>query len=147
MKGTVYLRHTYGDRFEQRFSIRIPQDAPEGSFLLRVSDGTSSRDWDRARAPGKYRARTMKDLIRILSYEDRNDHLVLELLLPEAGLTVEGQELPVLPGSVMTILQASRQTGQTNYVRGSTIAREQTKMNTVLAGSQTMALKIARRGR
>jgi len=147
VQGTAYFRRAYGDRVEQRFSVRIPRDTPDGALVLRVSDAASSRSWDQVRAPGKYQARTMEDLIRILSAEERNDHLMVELFLPEAGLTVDGQELPVLPGSVMGVLQASRQTGQTHYVQGSTIARGEIKMDAVLSGAQTMALTVSRTGR
>ena len=145
--GTAYLQRTYGGRFEQRFSIPVPKDTPDGSLVLWACDAASSRHWDEARAPGKYQARTMEDMIRILSYEERNDHLIVELFLPGAGLTVEGKELPALPGSVMAVLQGSRQTGQTDLVRGSTVARSEIKTDCVLSGAQSMALKISRSGR
>ncbi|RKY70120.1 MAG: hypothetical protein DRP97_04280 [Candidatus Latescibacterota bacterium] len=144
---TVFLRAHLGERFAVRDTLLIPKDLEDGIVRLRVCDAQSSETLEVKRAPGKYIPHSVEQLIGTLNYEERNDHLIVELIAPQKGVTVEGAEMPSLPPSALEILRSSRQTRASLPVEGVVRIRKRIQTNFVISGRHTIELKIDRNAR
>jgi hypothetical protein len=144
---TVFLRAHLGETFAVRDTLHLPEDLEDGIVRLRVCDALSSETLEVKRAPGKYTPRSVEQLIETLNYEERNDHLIVELVVPEKGVTVEGAEMPSLPPSALEILRSSRQTRASIPVEGVVRIRKRIQTDFVISGRHTIELKIDRNAR
>jgi hypothetical protein len=144
---TVFLRAYLGEMFAVRDTLIIPEDLEDGIVRLRVCDALSSETLEVERAPGKYTPRSVEQLIQTLNYQERNDHLIVELLVPEQGVTVEGAEMPSLPQSALEILRSSRQTRASLPVEGVVRIRKRIQTDFVISGRHTIELEIDRKAR
>jgi hypothetical protein len=102
---TLELQAYRGERFRQPFEVSIPPSAPDGRYVVLLGDGTSM---DAVRLMLEQRSPETFDqaLAFLRSLHSRRDLLVYGLL-PGTGLTVAGEALPELPGSIRTIFAAS----------------------------------------
>ena len=144
---TVFLRAYLGETFTVRDTLTIPNDLEDGIVRLRVCDAPSSEALEAERAPGKYMPRSVDQLIEALTYQERNDHLIVELSVPKRGVTVEGAEMPSLPPSALEILRSSRQTRASLPVEGIVRIRKRIQTDFVISGRHTIELKIDRNAR
>ncbi|MCK5329408.1 MAG: hypothetical protein KAR36_12460 [Candidatus Latescibacteria bacterium] len=147
LRVTVFLRPHLGETFAVRDTLIVPEDLEDGIVRLRVCDALSSETLEVKRAPGKYTPRSVEHLIETLNYQERNDHLIVELVVPEKGVTVEGAEMPSLPPSALEILRSSRQTRASLSVEGVVRIRKRIETDFVITGRHTIELKIDRKAR
>lgn len=144
---TVFLRAYLGETFTVRDTLLLPKDLEDGIVRLRVCDAPSSEALEVERAPGKYIPRSVDHLIEALAYQERNDHLIVELSVPKKGVTVEGAEMPSLPPSALEILRSSRQTRASLPVQGVVRIRKRIQTDFVISGRHTIEIKIDRNAR
>jgi hypothetical protein len=123
-------------------ALKIPYYASNGRAILRVMAEKASRSLDAKRAPGAYQTKRLDDVIRLISSPGRNDVLVVELLSGTQTLTVAGQEMGMLPESVVMALSQIRKSEVVQQVRQSLLGRTKKTTDYVLVGSQTVLLNI-----
>ena len=102
-------------------TITIPKDTPEGIVLLRAMSASSYQLWKRSRAPGSFSPKNINQLVKLLQDGEPNTHLILELSVPQAGLTVQGEEFPNLPLSYMSVMNTAMRSGESGYTFGTAI--------------------------
>ncbi|MBI1922853.1 hypothetical protein HYR99_01245 [Candidatus Poribacteria bacterium] len=138
----VVLRPYLEEPIIQTGRIRIPLDAPEGPITLLAIAGSSYEDWQRARAPLNYRPTNINQLIKLLQRGENNNDIILELFVPIPGMTVQGQEFPELPLSMLSVMSSPTQSGEGGYTRGTTLHFEKVPTKYVIDGSQFLRLTI-----
>lgn len=141
---TVTLRPYLGDLQKVDTLLVIPAQARRGRLTLRVSSASAHAALEAKRVPGEYTPRDLAHLIRLLGRVERNDGLILELLSPRGGVTVEGREVSALPPSVLSALRLSRESGTVRRVRQTVLERMRIRTAHVLFGSQTVFIHIDR---
>jgi hypothetical protein len=144
VQATVTLEQYLGQCFSRKISLKIPEDVPEGKILLWVGDAQTHKAWEQKRAPDKYLPKNLTHLLQILSSEEKNNTLIVQLFGPEKGLTVEAREMPSLPASILAVMESSKQTGQIGSVAGTVIAKKQIGTDFVLSGSYSVPLEVSR---
>jgi len=146
--GVRVLLHPHLDEpFEQKVALRVPPDLPDGELVLMVGDARSALMLEQSRAPGRYRPGDLRHLLDLLSYGERNDELIVELISPDRGITVQAQELPSLPLSMLFVLDRSEREQAMQPVSGHVLARRQVRTDYVLSGGRTLRLTVDRRAR
>lgn len=129
---------------EVRLSLAIPAGLPPGPLRLRVGAGPVVRNWEQARRPDAFDARNASHLLRLLNQVYRNDELVAELYQEDAGLTVNGRELPALPPSALAVLKSSASSGALGPALGRIVSRARLQTEYVLQGELSVDLTIER---
>jgi hypothetical protein len=104
------------------YSVAIPPDAPEGFTMAFVGDENSYLSWERTRATKKYQPSNAEQLLELLAQGGGGDRLMISLVSSKIGVAVAGEELPSLPLSMLNVMNASAQDGESNLTRGSVIA-------------------------
>ena len=54
--------------------------------------------------PLNYQPTNINQLIKLLQREENNSDIILELFVPKMGMTVQGEEFPELPVSMLSVM-------------------------------------------
>lgn len=125
-------------------TIKIPKDTPDGIVLLRAMSSSSYQLWKRSRAPGVSRPKNINQLVKLLQSDEPNTNLILELSAQQPGLTVQGEEFPDLPISVMSVMNTAMRIGESGYTFGTTLHTDKVETDYIIVGSASMAIAVNR---
>ena len=129
----------------QTATITIPNDAPDGLVMLLASNGGFYESWQRSRAPYNFRHKNINQLVELLKREENNSDIILELSVPQPGLTVQGQEFSNLPPSVMSVMNTAKQVvGNSGYTAGTALHVDKMSTNYVVSGSGIIRFVVDR---
>ena len=126
-------------------TITIPKDTPDGLVMLLASNGNFYESWQRSRAPYNFRYRNINQLVELLKREENNSNIILELSVPQPGLTVQGEEFSNLPPSVMSVMNTAKQVvGNSGYTSGTALHVDKVSTNYVISGSGIIRFVVDR---
>lgn len=145
VKIDVTLRPYLEKPVVKRGTIKIPEDMPDGEFRLLVSSASSHEAWQRNRAPLNFRPTNVNQLIELLQRGESNDAVIFELFAPKRGMTVQGEELPELPITMLSVLSSPIQTGERGLTKGTTLLIEKMKTDYVVGGSKMLKITVDRK--
>ena len=112
LQVSVVIKPYTGESFIQTVTVPIPEDALPGSTLnVAACDATYSQALNMGRSAGKHLPTNFGQLLHYVENMERNNNLVVRVLLPKRGLTYKGEGFPSLPASVMSIMSFSNQSG------------------------------------
>ena len=141
---TIRLRPYLETPIIQTGSITIPEDAPEGLTTLLAISPSLYESWQRTRAPLNYQPTNINQLIKLLQREENNSDIILELFVPKAGMTVQGEEFPELPVSMLSVMNTPTQSGEGGPTRGTTLHFEKVATPYVVSGSRFLRFTVDR---
>ena len=141
---TMRLRPYLEAPIIQTGTITIPEDAPEGLTTLLAISPNLYESWQRARAPLNYQPTNINQLIKLLQREENNSDIILELFVPKVGMTVQGEEFPELPVSMLSVMSTPTQSGEGGPTRGTTLHFEKVNTSYVVSGSRFLRFTIDR---
>lgn len=124
--------------------ITIPKDTPDGIVLLRAMSSSAYRSWKRSRAPGSSRATNINQLVKLLNDGEPNTNLILELSVPQPGLTVQGEEFPNLPLSVMAVMNTTLRSGENGFTFGTVVHTDKVETDYIIVGTASMPVAVYR---
>ena len=131
-----------GETFRRTVEVRVPEDAPSGAYHLFVGDGPSV---DAARLAVQRAApvniRQALEMMR--SFHSRSDLLVMGVARG-SGLTVAGEVMPNLPGSVRSIWSAAS-SGSAVPLRLAVVQQDVEPMGVPVQGLVRIDLRVERR--
>ena len=128
----------------QTGTITIPKDAPEGLVMLLAGNANFHESWQRSRAPLNFRHKNINQLIELLQRGERNSDIIIELFVPEPGLTVQGKEFENLPPSVMSVMNTAKQVGDSGYTTGTTLHIDRLSTDYVISGAGIIRFVVDR---
>ena len=128
----------------QTGTITIPKDVPDGLVMLLATNANFHEVWQRNRAPLSFRHRNINQLVELLQRGENNTNIMMELFVPEPGLTVQGKEFAHLPPSVMSVMNTAKQVGNSGYTTGTTLHVDKTSTDYVISGSGIIRFVVDR---
>ncbi len=143
VKALVTVKPFKGDRETLTIAMKLPNDFPEGTYDLNICDMSSSIRRRFRNDPQLLEPRDTADLLKLVraQVEVNRKSLSLHVQRPDKGLSVEGQALPNLPGSVRAVFSTSRQTPDPQ-IRADQVQTIETPW--VIEGSQSMRFSVVR---
>ncbi|NUO09592.1 MAG: hypothetical protein HUU08_13100 [Candidatus Brocadia sp.] len=136
----VSLKPFTGESFYQTAMVHIPEDALPGSMLnVTACDATYGQALNLGRSAGKYLPTNFEQLLRYIENMERNNHLMVRVLLTKKGITYKGECFPSLPASMLSIMSFSNQSG-IGPLFDEVISRIPTTY--VLNGNQTIPVSV-----
>ncbi len=141
VRARVKMRPLRGEPEWLTVPVVIPETYPEGSYTLTLCGGDAALQAAAAENPGRFRARDLESLVRLLREERPRDRLYVRLERPGQGLTIEGRELPNLPDSMRSILSGAAR-AEVLPVRAARV--ESLPMPRVVAGSASASVTVDR---
>jgi len=141
---TVRLQKSLDGSEERRATLRIPESVPPGRILLAVGSAEAFFAWDQERAPQKYAARTLDDLLRLMQEYPSDENLIVRLYGPSRGVVHQGRELASLPLSKWRALSTPAAASQTVAVAGRILVESMQATGEVILGGTIVELEVVR---
>lgn len=126
----VVLRPYKKDRVTKTLSIKIPATAPDGKLLLTVrggattgspaammasmsgpDDGSGDGDIISGGSSGMANVDNVKQLVDKYLEKERNNQVVVQMLMRSTAVNVAGEKLAGLPASIADVMKSSRNSG------------------------------------
>ena len=137
----VFLRPYRGERVERSFRIRVPEGLPHGDYRILLSDAeTLNRLQAAAGLANRYM--DIDQTVSLINQERSNHKLYVSLVQGRPTLYADDKTMPSLPGSVLNVMQGSRQAGRP-FVTSAETAQEQMSLPFDYVVSGSYSLKIA----
>src|SRR5262245_62152369 len=136
-RANVFIRPYKGLPQRMPVALKIPDDLPEGSYSVQITDDTTAARLDLRDNPALGNPQTVRQLFAALKMQTdaKRTNLVARLPVPGAGVAMDGKAMPNLPPSMVTILGNSRKSGAQTMGR-SVVARHPTDW--VVLGSESV---------
>lgn len=128
----------------QTAAITIPTDVPDGLVSLLATNANFHEVWQRNRAPLNFRHKNINQLVALLQRGENNAEIIMELFVPQPGLTVQGEEFAHLPPSVMSVMNTAKQVGNSGYTLGTTLHIDKVSTDYVISGSGMIRFVVDR---
>ena len=128
----------------QKATVTIPKDMPDGIATILVSNVSANESWQKNRAPLNFRPKNIQQLIKLLQRGESRNNIIIEIYVPKIGMTVQGEEMPELPLSMLSVMTHTTQTGTGGFTRGTTLLREILPTKYFISGGATLRIIIDR---
>jgi hypothetical protein len=111
LKGYVTLKPHKGEREVLEMALPIPVDFPEGAYEAVFCDAAGSIRRAFRNDPALLEPRALAGMLRTLRIQTdaKRTAVYLQVPTPERGLSIQGQTLPNLPGSVRAVFASKRE--------------------------------------
>src|SRR5207247_6576584 len=100
------LQRWRGERRTVVMSLHVPEEAPDGRYVLWAGGGNELDRFEASRLPGRYRPASLDEAWRRMQTLRRADQLDLPLLARAPEVTRRGQDYPELPTSALALLSS-----------------------------------------
>ena len=121
--------------------VNLPSNAPESLSIL-VADGSQLAQWEQRELRRSDRPVTVDQLVQRLNDTRRHNRLYVRLVGASAGAVVNGEPLPSLPPSVMSVLDAERAGGRVVPIRSAVLGSWEVPTDHAVTGSRLITIKI-----
>jgi len=105
------LERWHGERETRDLTLVVPEEVPEGRYLLWLGGGTELTRFEASRLPWRYRPTSLDDAWRRLSALRSGDALYAALFARAPEVTSEGRDYPELPVSALALLAGGQAAG------------------------------------
>jgi len=137
----VLVREYGGGERLYTVALTIPPNAPPNVTVL-VADAARMTQWEQRELQASQRPQSVSQIIRTLNAQRRNNRLYVRLLRAGPGAVVNGEPLPALPPSVMSVLEADREGGAFARLRSAVLGAWEVSTERAITGSRTLAITL-----
>lgn len=117
----VSYRRVNGELLQDTYPVKIPENASSGLLNLLVADGSTIMSIDEQEEGENLIPRDLSQLIKLVNSLRKNDHLYLRFFRRESGVVVNGEGMPGLPPSILSIMKSERKAGAVSMVHTSAL--------------------------
>jgi len=143
--GSVRFERWREKPVENEFSIRLPDDIPDGKYEVLVIDNAARRDLENATRPELARMQTTDDVFRRLEANFPANRMWVVIYEPAKQLVIDDYAMGSLPKSVAATTASTM--AQTNYARvaeGRVLAETSMKQPNRVAGGRRLQIEVRR---
>jgi hypothetical protein len=113
--GTIHLEcdveRWRGGRQTRSIDLAVPEEVPDGIYLLWVGGGAELSRYEAKELPARYRPTSLPDAWRRLARSRPADGLYAALYARAPEVTSEGSDYPELPASALALLSSGERAG------------------------------------
>ena len=105
------LERWRGERETVTLDLPVPEELPDGRYVLHLGGGAEADRYTAARLPARFRVVSLDDAWRRLGGARRSDALHATLWARAPEVNADGEDLPELPASALALLGSAQQAG------------------------------------
>ena len=136
----VAMRNARGEEIVRQVPIQLPANVT-GSLQLVVADATRTAADDRRDTRGADMQR-VSQMIRTFNRARKNNRLYVRLTAPDSGAVVNGEPMAALPPSVLSVLEADRNSGTVGALRTTIRGEWELPLDFAVTGSRQLTLNL-----
>ena len=140
----ILLNPWRGEPFVRTLNVDIPLNA-EGPLTLVVADGTRFGQWEQREHRASLKPASVDQMIKVLNASRRSNHIYVRLVGRDTGSVVNGEVMPSLPSSVLSVMQGDRGTASNPPLQSSILGAWEIPMDHAVDGLRTLTLQLANR--
>ena len=138
-----YYRKADGELIRDTYPVKIPVEVTPGPISMLVADGTALMTMDAREQGEDFVPHDLSQLIKFINNIRKNDRLYVRIFRNQPGAVIEGEGLPALPPSLLSILRSERNAGGMSPIQTSVYMEyELPASDYVVAGSKTLSLTV-----
>lgn len=134
-------------RFSRALDMTLPQNLRDGSYTLRILNGSDRHRLEYERSPGLANTLSFESLIKNMNMNFPLNNLYILLTERESGLRIWEKEMPNLPPSVMTATRTIAEPVFTASINMNFITEKVMDTDFEIRGSMTLPLRVNKKGR
>src|SRR5438105_15351643 len=92
-------------------TLEVPEELPDGRYVLWIGGGGELMRYEAQRLPGEYRPVSLEDAWRRLAQSKPSDALYLVLFARAPEVTTGGSDYPELPESAVPLMSSESSSG------------------------------------
>ena len=138
----VLLKPFRGAPVLKNLPLRIPPSLSAGKVNVLVADNATVNKEERKLFQGKFRPRNLNHLIALLNSIRSADKVYVEFWRPEAGLIVNGEFMPALPPSLLSVFSLQQTPGSFIRLNYNLLDEETIQSDYIISGSKKLSLVI-----
>ena len=140
---TVFIKKGDGETIAEKYPVKVPEDVVPGPMRIMVSDGNALAQQDAAEEPDLFVPKNLGQLIRAINNIKKNNRLYIRFYRDEAGALVNGEGMPGLPPSILSILKSGKTSGGISPLRKSVYGEYELPQNDfVVSGQRTVLVDV-----
>jgi hypothetical protein len=135
-----------GERRNLDLELHVPEEAPDGGYVLWLGGGTELTRYEAQRLPGRYRATSLDDAWRRFGRMRDSEAIYASLFASAPEVTRNGADYPELPLSALAVM-VSGQTAGDPVRRGDTAILDSVRVpvQEALRGELLLTLNVDRK--
>jgi hypothetical protein len=140
----VLTRSYRGEEKIHTVPIEIPANV-SGPLSVLVTDGRQLNAMEQRELRRSLQPQSVAQMIRVLNGTRRNNRIYVRLLTGTPGAVINGETLPALPPSVLSVLEGDRNGGSFTPIRSAAVGEWELPMNSAVIGSRLLAIDVEAR--
>jgi hypothetical protein len=140
----ILLNPWRGEPFVRTMNVDIPLNA-EGPLTLVVADGTRFGQWEQREQRASLKPASIDQMVKVMNASRRSNRIYVRLVGRDTGAVVNGEVMPSLPSSVLTVMQGDRGTSANPPIQSSVLGAWEIAMDHAVEGLRTLPLQLANR--
>jgi hypothetical protein len=139
---TVVLSEYQGKESQIQHTIKLPETLEPGRISVYAGSGGTLSRLEYRVSPQKFRPTSFRQLLQLLNERRRNNQVFFQVRKRDQGLVVEGEELPGLPPSVLTVMNMQRMSGNMQPLRDRVIFEQGVPTDYSVSSGRTLLLTV-----
>ncbi|MBP1633438.1 MAG: hypothetical protein H6Q10_12 [Acidobacteria bacterium] len=137
----LLLRTYRGEEVLRTIPVDIPANA-KGSLSILVTDGSRLAQIEQGESRGVTQVQDLAQMIRVLNDTKKNNRIYVRLLSQDPGAVVNGEALPSLPPSVLSVLEGDRHGGSFSPLRNATLREWEVATDSAVSGARVITITL-----
>lgn len=130
---------------EQGFTLKIPDDFPEGKAFLQISAASQTATFEQMRSPHRFQPTSIEKLIELVREPYPGNRIDVRLLVSDPGVVIHGEEMSALPSSVFSVISQSMGKEPIGITKSSVLLEEHLAVGFEVSGFVTVPITINRK--
>jgi len=142
---SVLLREFQGEPTRVKQTLTIPENLTSNRISIYAGSGSSLTRQEARTAPQRFRPKSFEQLLGLLNRRRKNNFVFFQMRTLDKGVLRQGQELPNLPPSVLSVLKAQRSSGDVTSLRDRALSEQKVQVDYSVRGGKSIWLKVEKK--
>jgi hypothetical protein len=139
---TVTLKEFQGKEHRIQHTLKIPDQITAKRIAVYVGSGSKLTQLEYRTAPQKFKPQSFEHLVKMLKKRRKNNYLFFQIRARDRGILIDGQELPSLPPSVLSIMNSQKTSGNVKSLIERKLIEDSVQVNYSISGGRTVWLRV-----
>ncbi|RMD95145.1 MAG: hypothetical protein D6813_00910 [Calditrichaeota bacterium] len=139
---TVTLQEFQGDKHKIQHNLVIPENIDDRSITIYAGSGAFLTRYEFRKSPQKFRPQNFQQLLDLLRKRRKNNRIFFQIRKRDKGVLIEGEELPSLPPSILSVMNSQRSSGNVSSLIDRKILEDSVPVNFAVSGGKIMRIRV-----